>query len=131
MKIATFDVPALYGDHHVMDVRRMLLEIPGVEDVYASSAFHVVEIHYDPDKVKENTLEKLLNDAGYLNEMAFATEAEKPAYLQTDGTKAYFRHTEVFETSRQVLSFSQQVPYSGRPLWNCPGFGVIKKTMED
>lgn len=131
MKIATYETPALYGDHHVLEVRRMLLEIPGVEDVYASSAFHMVDIHYDPNKVTEETLVKLLSDAGYMNEMAFATEAEKSAYLEEDGTKAYFRHSEVFETSRQVLGFSQQVPYSGRPLWNCPGFGVIKKTMED
>jgi hypothetical protein len=44
---------------------------------------------------------------------------------------SYFRHTEVFETSRQVVSFAQKVSYSGKPLWNCPGFGVIKSNMEE
>ncbi len=44
MKTISFDLPSLFGDHHVVEVRRLLLEIAGVEDVYASSAFQVVEI---------------------------------------------------------------------------------------
>ena len=30
---------ALYADHHVIEVRRILLEVPGVDTVDASSAF--------------------------------------------------------------------------------------------
>ena len=30
MEIITLDVPAMYGDHHVVEVRRILLEISGV-----------------------------------------------------------------------------------------------------
>ena len=130
-KTVTFDTPALYGDHHVLEVRRILLETPGVEDVYASSAFRIVDVTYDDEKVSEEELARKLGEAGYLGEWVLPQEISAPAYLQKDQAPSYFRHTQVFETSRQVVSFAQQVSYSGRPLWNCPGFGVIKSKMEE
>ena len=30
MQKVTYETPALYGDHHVLEVRRILLELPGV-----------------------------------------------------------------------------------------------------
>ena len=39
MEVFNIDLPAMYGDHHVVEVRRILMDIPGVEDVYASSGF--------------------------------------------------------------------------------------------
>jgi copper chaperone CopZ len=130
MKTITFDLPSLYGDHHVVEVRRLLLEIAGVEDVYASSAFQVVEITYDPDRVTEEALKLALEEAGYLGEFNLPVESGKSAYQQ-EGVDAFFRHTASFEGTRKVVSFTQQVNYSGRPLWNCPGIGVIKQKMED
>ena len=131
-KTVTFDTPALYGDHHVLEVRRILLGLPGVEDVYASSAFRIVDVTYDTDKVQEAEIGKKLDEAGYLGEWLLPSETGAAAYLQEgDRSLVYFRHTEVFETSRQVVSFAQNVGYSGRPLWNCPGFGVIKSKMEE
>ena len=50
MEKITVDLPTMYGDHHVTDVRRILLALPGVEDVYASSAFRLVEVTFDPTK---------------------------------------------------------------------------------
>jgi copper chaperone CopZ len=129
MKQAIFEVPALYGDHHVIEVRRILLEIPGVQDVYASSAFQQVEVTYDPDKVDEQTISAKLGEAGYSGELPFPTEVNVAA--NEDRSLTYFRHTAVYETNRQVVSFSQNVAYTGRPLWNCPGFGVIKNKMEE
>ena len=41
MKTLSLELPAMYGDHHVIEVRRILLEIDGVKDVYASSSFQV------------------------------------------------------------------------------------------
>ena len=35
MEVLTLELPAMYGDHHVVEVRRILLEIPGVDNVYA------------------------------------------------------------------------------------------------
>ena len=130
-KTVTFDTPALYGDHHVVEVRRILLELPGVEDVYASSAFRVVDVTFDDAVVEEAQIGRLLEQSGYLNEMLMPQESGEAVYAAGDRSLAYFRHTDVFETSRQVVSFAQKVSYSGRPLWNCPGFGVIKNKMED
>jgi len=131
MQKVTIDVPMMYADHHVIEVRRILLEIPGVDDVYASSAFHAVEVTYDQGKVAEDAIRKALEHAGYLGEWILPVEADASTYLEGDRSKSYFRHSQVYETSRGTVSFSQSVSYSGRPLWNCPGFGVIKERMEE
>ena len=44
MEEVQIHVPAMYGDHHVLEVRRILLELPGVLDVYASSCFQTVQV---------------------------------------------------------------------------------------
>ncbi|MEW5868238.1 MAG: heavy-metal-associated domain-containing protein [Chloroflexota bacterium] len=131
MKTVTYEVPAMYGDHHVLEVRRMLLELAGVSEVYASSAFHAVEVTYDPEKVSDEEIESKLEETGYLSDWMPSVEADVSTYLQADRSQSFFRHTAVFETNRQVVGFAQNVSYSGRPLWNCPGMGVIKKVMED
>jgi copper chaperone CopZ len=124
----SLELPAMYADHHVLEVRRILLETPGVSDVYASSAFHVVEATYDPEKASSEQFKAKLAEAGYLGDMDIPVETG--AVRQGDGNTAYFRHTAVFEQVRQGVSFGQNVSYTGRPLWQCPGLGVIKK-MED
>jgi copper chaperone CopZ len=130
-KTITINTPALYGDHHVTEVHRLLGELPGIEQVYASSAFHAVEVTYDPDKVEEAAIKGKLDETGYTGELSVAMEADAATYLEADRSQSFFRHTEVFETTKEVVSFSQNVSYSGRPLWHCPGFGVITNTMED
>ena len=130
-KKISIDTPALYGDHHVLEVRRILQEIPGVEDVYASSAFHAVEVMFDPDKVDGEDIKGKLEELGYLGELEMPVEADAATYLESDRSRSFFRHTAVYETSRQEVSFAQNVAYSGRPLWHCPGFGVIKNEMEE
>jgi copper chaperone CopZ len=130
-KTITIDTPALYGDHHVLEVRNLLLGINGVEDVYASSAFHVVDVTFDTEKVKEADLVKMLGEKGYLEELSIPQEEGVAPYSVGERVPAFYRHTEVFETARKVLSFAQNTGYSGRPLWNCPGMGVIKEKMED
>jgi copper chaperone CopZ len=131
MKTVTIETPVLYGDHHVVEVRRLLLEIHGVENIYASSAFRAIEVTYDPEVVNEEVIQEKLDGAGYLGELPSPVEADASTYLEADRSQSYFRHTEVFETSRQVVSFAQNVGYAGRPLWNCPGIGVINNKMED
>jgi copper chaperone CopZ len=130
VKTITYEMPNLFGDHHVIEVRRLLLEIPGVVDVYASSAFRKVEVTYDPEKTNDLEIAVKLDQVGYLGEWSVPMEAGASTYLQ-DRSRSYFRHTAIFETSRQVVSFAQNVSYAGRPLWNCPGMGVIKKEMEE
>lgn len=130
MAKVTIEIPTMYGDHHVLEVRKILLSIPGVEDVYASSAFGFVEITYDPSKVNDLELKMKLDEAGYLGEWSLPVELSVPATEKTEHPK-YFRHTAVFETTKGVISFAQNISYSGRPLWPCPGMGVIKEVMEE
>jgi copper chaperone CopZ len=130
MKKKTFELPALYGDHHVMEVRRILLEIPGVKDVYASSAFHVVEVAYDEKKVNDQELQVKLDEAGYLGEWPIFTDSKKVVTAE-ESKSASMRHTAVYEQIKQTVSFSQNVGYRGRPLWPCPGMGLIKGMDEE
>ncbi|MCX6065088.1 MAG: hypothetical protein NT121_04945 [Chloroflexi bacterium] len=125
MQKSTFDTPALYGDHHVTEVRRMFLEIPGVKNVYASSAFHVVQVEFDESQISHGSLMRKLDEAGYLGQIPMMTESS----VAEEG-KSVFRHTATYETVKKTVSFAQNTPYTGRPLWNCPGMGVVNKMDE-
>ena len=125
----TLELPSMYGDHHVVAVRRLLLDLTGVEDVYASSSFRVVDIKFDDTAVSHDEIKQTLDKAGYLGELPMPAETGKAA--TEEGEKPYFRHTAAFEQTGQVVSFGQQVPYNGRPLWPCPGMGPVVNTEEE
>ena len=129
MQTKTFEAPSLYGDHHVIEVRRILLELPGVIDVYVSSSFHIIEVTYDETKINDLEIAVKLDQAGYLGEWTIPVEVGALPQSESE-PKPYFRHTEVYETSRQVVGFSQNVSYTGRPLWPCPGMSPIRKMEE-
>jgi len=120
----------MYGDHHVIEVRKILMAIPGVEEVYASSRFGIVEVVYDQAKVNDLEISMKLDEAGYLGEWSIPIENSVIVQQET-GRKPYFRHTAVYETARQVVSFSQTTSAPGRPLWPCPGMGLIKPMEEE
>ena len=124
MEIKTFETPALYGDHHVSEVRRILLELTGVSEVYASSAFQVIEVKYDPAKINAEQITACLEEAGYLGEVPMLIETGI-AVEKKEGDN-FFRHTAVYETIKETVSFAQRVDYNGRPLWPCPGLGAVK-----
>jgi copper chaperone CopZ len=124
MKTTTFDVPAMYADHHVMEVRRILFELPGVKEVMASSAFLAVEVTFDPAKVKEAAIQEALDAAGYLREIPMTVETGAAA-----DNRAFPRHSTVVPQVGATVSFAQAVPLVGAPQLSCPGMGVIK--MED
>ncbi|MBI5840756.1 MAG: heavy-metal-associated domain-containing protein [Chloroflexi bacterium] len=124
METKSFEAPALYGDHHVSEVRRILLELTGVSEVYASSAFQVIEVKFDPDKIRPEQLEARLQEAGYLGEIPMLVETGI-AVERKDGD-GVFRHTAVYETVKTTVSFAQQVDSNKRPLWPCPGLGTVK-----
>jgi copper chaperone CopZ len=129
MQTVTYETPVLYGDHHVLEVRRILASLLGVKEVYASSAFHIIQVEYDPKKVNDLEIAKKLDAAGYLGEWAIPIEVgAKPQ--GEEGEKPFFRHTQVYETIKQTVSFSQSVGSHGRPLWPCPGMEPAK-TMEE
>jgi hypothetical protein len=120
----------MYGDHHVVEVRRILAAIPGVHDIYASSAFHVVQVTYDETQTNDIDLQVKLDNAGYLGEWSVLTETGT-AVGSAEGKPPFLRHTATYEQLRQTVSFSQNVSYQGRPLWPCPGMGVIKGMDEE
>ena len=124
METRTFDAPALYGDHHVSEVQRILSALPGVESIYASSAFQAIEVTFDETKTTADQIASSLEEAGYLGEIPMLAEAGV-AVEKKEGD-GVFRHTAVYETLKQTVSFAQHVQYQGRALWPCPGMGVIK-----
>ena len=125
METKAFEAPALYGDHHVLEVRRILKELPGVEEVYASSAFQAIEVTFDESKTTADKIAAHLEEAGYLGEVPMLAETGVAAYGKENGN-SNFRHTAVYNTVKQTVSFAQQVQHQGRPLWPCPGLGVVK-----
>ena len=128
MKSLVLDVPRMFGDHHVLEIRRILQEFPGVAEVNASSGFRAVEVSFDGRKTSEDALKQALDDAGYLGEMDVPLESGEPA-VETDGER-YFRHTEAFETVADIISFGQDVSASAKPLWPCPGMSALR-TMDE
>ena len=131
MEKKTFEVPALYGDHHVTEVRRILLELKGVKEVYASSAFQTVEVTYDGKKISDREIGAKLKEAGYLGEWTVPVEAGAAAHPADGGERPYFRHTTVYETTKKTVTFAQRVNYNGRPLWPCPGMGTLPVTRDE
>lgn len=130
MKTKIFEMPALFGDHHVTEVRRILMEMPGVIDVYASSGFRIVEITYDENKVNDLELQVKLDDAGYSGDLLTKVESEK-AESSGESTGTFLRHTAAYNQTKLVVSFAQNVGSQGRPLWPCPGMGPIRSGNEE
>jgi copper chaperone CopZ len=82
MEKIILDLPAMYADHHVLNVRDALTELDGIEEVYASSAWKQVMISYDPAKIKQPAIEEALSNAGY-----HVGEGETPVLVQFDRIK--------------------------------------------
>ena len=119
-----FDTPALYGDHHVIEVRRVLLQMPGIQEVYASSCFHAVEVSFAPARVTPEAIAACLASAGYLEPLPVA--AESGGYLApADGGGVPSRHTSTSTGIKQPVSFAQDVSQALRSGWPCPGMGIL------
>ena len=127
MKTYQIDLPAMYGDHHVTEVRRILQELPGIDELYASSAFQFLKVSYDEGKTSEKDIEKKLEAAGYIGELTVPKETSIPA-TENKG-ESLFRHTAAFAQTKKI-SFHQDTGQTARPLWPCPGMGPIKKVEE-
>ena len=128
MTSVTIDLPLMYADHHVVEVRRILFEVPGVNALDASSAFQAVKIEYDPEKTSEDILKQVLDKNGYLGDLEVPVESGKPAVGSDE--KTYFRHTAAYESTGTVISFEQESTALQRPLWPCPGMSPTPK-MDD
>ena len=117
MPKVSFPAPALYGDHHVQEVRRILLALPGVIEIYASSCFHVIEVSFDPAQVSAEDIASRLGEAGYLADLPVMDEA----MAQTP-----HRHAVMVEQTRPAVGFQQEILIQKRSAWPCPGMGLLK-----
>lgn len=125
MEKLVLSLPVMYGDHHVIEVRRILLGLPGVTNVFASSSFHSAEVSFDPAVASADQIRSVLDAAGYLGELP--TQAEVAiAVSNIDGGATSMRHTLVYEQTKQYVSFTQNIVAQGRPLWPCPGMGAVR-----
>jgi copper chaperone CopZ len=124
MTSLSLELPSMYGDHHVIEVRRILLELEGVSEVYASSGFRTVEVEYNSKKSPKKNLIAALEKAGYIGDFSFPVESNIPANEQRES--AYFRHTEASEQTGNTVNFEQTVRVQRSPLWPCPGMGPLK-----
>jgi hypothetical protein len=120
MKTTTIELPIMYGDHHVVAVRKILEPLPGVAEIYASSGFRILEIQYDETQLKEEEIRDKLAADGYLEELVLPVESGTVA-AEHNGKKPFFRHTAVLEQVGESVRFSQDIPAQQRPLWPCPG----------
>lgn len=127
METVTIDLPAMYGDHHVLEVRQLLLKLPGVTDVYASSSFQVAEVTFDPAQTGEEAFTTVLEKAGYLGDLNIPQET---GALATEREGVFFRHSTAFQGVGTTMSFEQEISNNGRALWPCPGIGPLSK-MKD
>ena len=65
MAKVVLDVPGIWADHHVLKARDALLQLDGVEEVFASSGWKQVLVTYDAPKLQPEELERALEEAGY------------------------------------------------------------------
>jgi len=65
MEKVTFNLPAMWADHHVLAVRDALGQVDGIKKVLASAMYKDVLVKYDPAATNPDTLANTLAEAGY------------------------------------------------------------------
>jgi copper chaperone CopZ len=130
MQRVTFRLPAMYADHHVTEVRRLILEIAGVAEVHASSAFQRVEVYFDEGAVAAATIENMLVETGYARDLPLPVESGAPVD-GLNGKGEFYRRTAAKEAAVSIIGFGRQVPAAQHGLWPCPGFGALRPDNEE
>lgn len=108
----TLKIPAVFGDHHTNEIRRILSELNGVKGFDVSCAFNEVRIEIDPKATNQDAVEQHLRHKGY------ASGEAAPRFFSSQ-TQKTAKHTEV---ESDVIAFHEAEPsWAGGPLWPCPG----------
>ncbi len=123
MKTVMFNTPAMYGDHHVTEVRKQLLALPGVKEIYASSAFRVVEVTFEENQVSQEDIQARLGDLGCLSELPVVVESGVAEQRSSNGA---FRQTISYGNLKKTVSFQQRVVNQGHPMRSCLELGSNK-----
>jgi len=124
MKTVMFSTPAMYGDHHVTEVRKQLLALPGVREIYASSAFRVVEVTFEENQVSQEVMQVKLSDLGCLSELPVVVESGVAE--QRSSSNGAVRQTISYVNMKKTVSFQQRVVNQGHPLRSCLELGSNK-----
>ena len=127
METNTFELPMMFGDHHVLEVRRILLEMPGMIEVYASSAFQVVEVSFDESKLDPDKILSALTAVGYTGELPGLIGNGSAGYDR----RSVERRRTGLAAGEQEISFLQDVPSTGNKIWPCPGLGTLNSEVND
>ncbi len=110
----SLEVPSMYGDHHVTEVRGLLAAIAGVSEIIASSAWQRVELTYDPAQTSPEAIEAALVARGY------GRDGHLPPV--SPRTKTI---TDYVVGPSSVEEFVEHVPAWSGGLSPCPGFEVL------
>lgn len=104
MESALFDVPKMYADHHVLLVREVLLQSPGVQEVKASPMLRRVLVTFDPAVNSAEGLQENLVEAGY--GPGACIECTPPPPRKDDGSFWHTLRPRVTETNRLDIEMS-------------------------
>jgi copper chaperone CopZ len=104
MEKVTFNVPAMWADHHVLAVRQAIGQVNGVQEVLASAMYKDVLVKYDPAAVTPEALVAALAQAGY----EIAQAPTLPTYPERiDDASDWFQFQErITETDMRDLIMS-------------------------
>lgn len=104
MEKVTYNIPAMWADHHVLTVRGALGGIDGVKEVLASAMYKDVLVRYDPAAVTPDALQNVLAEAGY----EIAKTPQLPSYPERiDDSSDWFQFQErITETDLRDLEMS-------------------------
>ena len=129
MDTVCIDVPAMYGDHHVIEVRLKLLNLSGVQSVYASSYTKSVEVTYDATQITVDDIHSALHEAGYLQDIELPHESGVAAYGQPTSA-TYMRHSVAFAQTRNTVGFGQTIVEPKTSNIPCPGLKITVEKEE-
>jgi copper chaperone CopZ len=113
MERLTLELPTMYGDHHVVEVRHLLAGLPGVRPVFASAAWQKAVLEYDPAQIDPAQIKHALAARGYTSDPIGVPPVSS-------------RHGELTEFALApgaVEQFVEKVP-TWSPLGPCPGFEI-------
>jgi copper chaperone CopZ len=115
MEKLVLELPMMYGDHHVVEVRNILSVLAGVSEIYASSARQRVELEYDPSQVSAEAIKEALLARGYT--------AEPPNLPPVSPRTKVI--TEYAIGPGGIEEFAERVPKWNGGFGPCPGFEVL------
>jgi len=115
MPYLSLELPSMYGDHHVTEVRGLLANLAGVSDVVASAAWQRVELTFDPAQTSAEAIGAALQARGY---------GPDDGHLPPVGPRTKTL-TDFAVGPAAVEEFVEHVPAWGGGISPCPGFEVL------